>query len=169
MNPQEPQLQENSAKNVNAPEKPKENCKKGHHWRRPHFTSEELRVLRECKDESFYQRALPLGLTFGGAAYLGVKNGLLKPNAKFGAVPKVLLGVIAGYIIGKWSYKQKCAEKLMALPDSKIGAMIKQRQDQHSWYFTPAVMCPSTSFPAPKNMNNSNEQKINTDTTNDKQ
>lgn len=30
----------------------------------------------------------------------------------------------------------------MALPDSKIGEMIRQRKEQHSWYFTPTVMCP---------------------------
>ncbi|XP_061386524.1 OCIA domain-containing protein 1-like [Musca vetustissima] len=146
MKPQEPQITQETPvqQNLNTTESTKEDCRGGcQHWRRPHFTSEELRVLHECNQESFYQRALPLGLTFGGAAYLGVKNGLLKPNAKYGAIPKVVLGVIMGYFVGKWSYKQKCAEKLMALPDSKIGEMIKQRKEQqHSWYFTPAVMCP---------------------------
>ncbi|XP_013109832.1 OCIA domain-containing protein 1-like [Stomoxys calcitrans] len=92
------------------------------------FNEDELRVLHECKTESFYQRSLPLSTTFGLAAYLGVKRGVLTPNAKYGAVPKVILAAMLGYFVGKWSYRQKCAEKLMALPDSKFGEMLRHRK-----------------------------------------
>lgn len=54
--------------------------------------------------------------------------GYLKPNPRFGAVPKVIGAVIVGYLMGKVSYQGKCAEKLMALPDSKVGALLRNRR-----------------------------------------
>ena len=41
------------------------------------FSSEELRVFRECNAESFFQRSMPLGTAFGLAAYFGVKQGYI--------------------------------------------------------------------------------------------
>lgn len=52
----------------------------------------------------------------------------LKPSTRFGATPKVVVGVILGYFIGKFSYQRKCAEKIMALPNSKLGEMLKARK-----------------------------------------
>ncbi|XP_059613261.1 OCIA domain-containing protein 1 isoform X2 [Phlebotomus argentipes] len=92
------------------------------------FSAEELRVLKECNRDSFYQRSLPLSTALGMAAFLGVKRGFLRPNAKWGATPKVVVGVITGYFFGKFSYQQKCAEKLMRLPNSKVGEMLRQRK-----------------------------------------
>ncbi|XP_053961974.1 OCIA domain-containing protein 1 [Anastrepha ludens] len=93
------------------------------------FTAEELKALRECNSESFFQRSLPLGTALGVGAYLAVKNGFLQPNFKYGAVPKVMVGVIIGYFVGKFSYQQKCAEKLMRLPNSRLGELLKQRRE----------------------------------------
>ncbi|KAL1130912.1 hypothetical protein AAG570_012153 [Ranatra chinensis] len=64
----------------------------------------------------------------GIGTYYGVKGGLLQPNNRYGAIPKVIGSVVLGYIIGKVSYQGKCAEKLMALPDSKLGAMLRNRR-----------------------------------------
>ncbi|XP_075165863.1 OCIA domain-containing protein asrij [Haematobia irritans] len=99
------------------------------------FTTDELRVFRECNTESFFQRSLPLGTTFGVAAFLGVKQGILSPNIRYGAAPKVILGVIVGYFMGKFSYQQKCAEKLMALPNSRLAEILRQRQQQRGGGF----------------------------------
>ncbi|CAD6998676.1 OCIA domain-containing protein 1 [Ceratitis capitata] len=96
------------------------------------FSSEEVRVLRECNTESFFQRSLPLGTALGVGAYLGVKNGYFKGNYRYGAVPKVVVGVIVGYFVGKFSYQQKCAEKLMRLPNSKLGELLQQRKQNGS-------------------------------------
>lgn len=93
-----------------------------------------------------------MGTTFGLAAYFGVKQGFIpvsytfnfsisnlkfictyfkfQPNVKYGAVPKVVLGVVLGYFVGKFSYQQKCAEKIMALPDSRLGEILRQRKNQ---------------------------------------
>ncbi|XP_018803386.1 PREDICTED: OCIA domain-containing protein 1-like isoform X1 [Bactrocera latifrons] len=42
------------------------------------FSADEIRVLRECNSESFFQRSLPLGTALGVGAYLAVKNGFVQ-------------------------------------------------------------------------------------------
>lgn len=92
------------------------------------FSPEELRVLRECNKESFYQRCLPFSAFLATSTYLGVKNGFLRPNVKFGATPKVAVAVVVGYFLGKFSYQKKCAEKLMQLPNSRLGEALRQKR-----------------------------------------
>ncbi|EDV56715.1 OCIA domain-containing protein 1 isoform X2 [Drosophila erecta] len=92
------------------------------------FSTEELKALRECNTESFFQRSLPFGTGLGLLAYFGVKNGYLQGHVKYGAVPKVVMGVILGYFVGKFSYQQKCAEKIMRLPNSHLGELLRQRR-----------------------------------------
>ncbi|GBP97684.1 OCIA domain-containing protein 1 [Eumeta japonica] len=107
------------------------------------FSPEELQVLKECNRESFYQRSVPIGTALGVSAYYCVQNGFLKPNPRFGAIPKVTMAVILGYFIGKMSYQRKCAEKLMALPGSYIGQLLRDSKA--------AKYNPSTN-PAPPSM-----------------
>ncbi|XP_037714658.1 OCIA domain-containing protein 1 [Drosophila subpulchrella] len=92
------------------------------------FSAEEVKALRECNTESFFQRSLPFGTGLGLLAYFGVKNGYLQGHGKYGAVPKVVMGVILGYFVGKFSYQQKCAEKIMRLPNSHLGELLRQRR-----------------------------------------
>lgn len=54
--------------------------------------------------------------------------GYIRGNIRYGAAPKVTMAVIIGYFLGKFSYQQKCAEKLMQLPNSQIGEMLRQRR-----------------------------------------
>lgn len=107
----------------NAPQRPQ------HPLANYHFSSDELRALKECDVESFFQRSLPFGTGCGLAAYFGVKHGYMKPNVKYGAVPKVVAGVMIGYFLGKFSYQQKCAEKIMRLPGSKLGEILRQKKN----------------------------------------
>ncbi|XP_068618294.1 OCIA domain-containing protein 1 isoform X2 [Battus philenor] len=93
------------------------------------FSPDELRVLAECNSESFLQRSLPFGTFLGLGTYAAVNSGHLKPNPRFGAFPKITLAVVMGYFIGKLSYQQACAEKLMALPGSYIGQILRDRRD----------------------------------------
>ncbi|CAG9860523.1 unnamed protein product [Phyllotreta striolata] len=92
------------------------------------FSPEEIRVLKECNKESFYKRCLPLSTLLAGSTYYAVKAGFLKGSPRFGPTPKVCVAVIVGYFIGKFSYQNKCAEKLMQLPQSKIGEMLRQKR-----------------------------------------
>lgn len=92
------------------------------------FSPEELKVLQECNREAFFQRSLPLGTVFGLGTYYAIQRGILKPGARFGAGPKVFIGVTFGYFLGKLSYQSKCAEKIMRLPNSRLADIIRQRR-----------------------------------------
>lgn len=61
---------------------------------------------------------------------LFVLIGFLKGNARYGAVPKIIAAAAVGYFAGKFSYQTKCAERLMQLPNSRIGEMLRQRRRQ---------------------------------------
>jgi hypothetical protein len=39
------------------------------------FSNEEMRVLRQCNRDSFYQRCLPLATILGVGTYFGVQSG----------------------------------------------------------------------------------------------
>lgn len=100
--------------------------------RQPYQLSpEEIRVLKECNSESFYKRCLPISTFLGTSTFLGVKNGFLRSNAKYGATPKVVMSVIVGYFLGKFSYQAKCAEKLMQLPSSHLGELLRQKRSRN--------------------------------------
>ncbi|VVC86317.1 unnamed protein product [Leptidea sinapis] len=92
------------------------------------FTPEELQVLQQCNNESFFKRSLPLGTLLGLGTFMGVQKGHFKASPRFGAFPKVTLAVIVGYFLGKISYQRACAEKLMALPGSYIGQLLRDKK-----------------------------------------
>ncbi|XP_026480302.1 OCIA domain-containing protein 1-like [Ctenocephalides felis] len=92
------------------------------------FSPDELRVLKQCNVEAFFERSLPLLTIFGTTTYMGVKRGFLSPSAKYGAIPKVLGAVAFGYFLGKFSYQNKCAQKLMQLPNSRLAQILRQRK-----------------------------------------
>jgi len=91
------------------------------------FTKEELAVLKQCNTESFFQRSMPIATFFGVGTWAAVQRGFLSGSAKFGAGPKVFAAVTVGYFIGKLSYQQKCAEKIMRLPNSQLAEMLKRK------------------------------------------
>ncbi|XP_063837709.1 OCIA domain-containing protein 1 isoform X2 [Ostrinia nubilalis] len=93
------------------------------------FSADELRVLGECNRESFFQRSLPLGTLLGLGTWSAVQSGHLRANPRFGAFPKLTLAVVVGYFLGKLSYQSACADKLMALPGSYIGQLLRDRRD----------------------------------------
>ncbi|XP_063239572.1 OCIA domain-containing protein 1 isoform X2 [Bacillus rossius redtenbacheri] len=39
-----------------------------------------------------------------------------------------MLGVVVGYFLGKFSYQSKCAEKIMHLPNSPLGEMLRRNK-----------------------------------------
>ena len=54
---------------------------------------------------------------------------------KWGPWPKVIFGSLVGYVIGKYSYQTKCAEKLMQLPNSELGRVLRERRGKASGEF----------------------------------
>lgn len=92
------------------------------------FSPEELAVLKECDMEAMIQRSIPLGTGFGVATWAAIQRGFLSASPKFGAGPKVLAAVITGYFLGKLSYQQQCAEKIMRLPNSRLAEALRKRK-----------------------------------------
>ncbi|KAL1456525.1 hypothetical protein WDU94_001249 [Cyamophila willieti] len=92
------------------------------------FSPEEMRVLNECNRESFFKRCLPLGSLLSFGTYYGIRIGYFKGHPKFGSVPKVAAALFVGYFVGKFSYQWKCAQKMMEIPNSKLGQMLRERR-----------------------------------------
>ncbi|XP_053311066.1 OCIA domain-containing protein 2 [Spea bombifrons] len=69
------------------------------------------KIMKECREESFWQRALPLSLGSMLVTQGLLYKGYLTPNKKFGALPKVALAGVLGFIIGKISYARVCQKK----------------------------------------------------------
>jgi len=89
----------------------------------------EMSVLRECQSESFWYRSLPLSGLLAAGTHFAVQQGIMRPNPNYGARPKVILGVIVGYFVGKFSYADACADKfLVQAPDSDIAEAVRQRR-----------------------------------------
>ncbi|XP_041791814.1 OCIA domain-containing protein 2 [Chelmon rostratus] len=73
------------------------------------------RVWRECQEESFWYRALPLSL--GSMAVTGglIYNGIWKSSKRFGPFPKLAAAGILGFAVGKASYVRTCRSKFQEL------------------------------------------------------
>ncbi|CAH2300159.1 OCIA domain-containing 2 [Pelobates cultripes] len=83
----------------------------------PAQRAEFSKIMKECKEESFWKRALPLSLASMLATQGLVYQGFLKPNKRFGSIPKVVLAGVLGFIVGKISYARTCQKKF-----EKVGA-----------------------------------------------
>merc|ERR1719392_242942 len=90
---------------------------------------EEQRVMAACQSESFWYRSLPVSGILAITAQVAVNSGYLKPSPRFGSRPKVALGSIIGYFLGKFSYVNECSDKfLIEAPDGHIAEMIRIRR-----------------------------------------
>jgi len=92
------------------------------------FTPEELKVMKECNRESFFQRCLPFSALLSTATFYAIKTGTLSASPRWGAIPKVTAAAVVGFFLGKFSYHKKCMEKFMALPNSKVGQLLRARK-----------------------------------------
>lgn len=89
-------------------------------WKCPmsdrHIHREDVRkVWKECQEESFWYRALPLSL--GSMAVTGglIYNGVWKSSKRFGPFPKLAVAGILGFALGKASYVGTCQSKFQEL------------------------------------------------------
>ncbi|OCT99489.1 hypothetical protein XELAEV_18005270mg [Xenopus laevis] len=69
------------------------------------------KVMKECKEESFWYRALPISLGSMLVTQGLVYKGYLSRNKRFGSLPKVALAGVLGYMIGKISYARTFQKK----------------------------------------------------------
>ncbi|XP_042324530.1 OCIA domain-containing protein 2 isoform X2 [Sceloporus undulatus] len=73
---------------------------------------EELAKIRQqCKEESFWYRALPLSLGSMLVVQGLVAQGVFKPNPKLGPLPKMALAGALGFAVGTMSYIRTCQKK----------------------------------------------------------
>ncbi|CAL4068341.1 unnamed protein product [Meganyctiphanes norvegica] len=94
------------------------------------FNAEEQKAFRECIKEAFYYRCVPFSFIGSAVAYIGLKAGYLKENSRFGFAPKMMGVALIGFVLGKLSYQNACAEKLMRLPNSPVGEALRKRKSQ---------------------------------------
>ncbi|CAG0919716.1 unnamed protein product [Notodromas monacha] len=92
------------------------------------LSQDELRVLQQCNVESFWYRSFPFAIGLSVLAHLGIQKGYWRGSPRFGSTPKVLLATLVGYIAGKFSYRDKCAEMIMELPNSRIAETLRRNQ-----------------------------------------
>ncbi|XP_029356402.1 OCIA domain-containing protein 2 isoform X2 [Echeneis naucrates] len=73
------------------------------------------KIWRECQEESFWYRALPISL--GSMAVTGglIYNGIWKSAKRFGPFPKLAVAAVLGYAVGKASYVGNCRKKFQEL------------------------------------------------------
>merc|ERR1719187_1921149 len=96
----------------------------------PQMSQADQKIIKECRDEAFYYRSLPLMVAMGGGTHALVKIGMLSPNPKYGSLFKCLAAAFFGDMIGTISYLPNCQKKFMADPNSLIGRSLRQRTGQ---------------------------------------
>ncbi|XP_030048062.1 OCIA domain-containing protein 1, partial [Microcaecilia unicolor] len=89
-------------------------------------TEEERRVFRECNEESFWYRSLPISAVSMLATQFLISRGTLTSSSRFGSIPKVAFAGACGYIAGKISYMKTCQEKFKRLENSPLGDVLRQ-------------------------------------------
>uniref|UniRef100_A0A3B4E0P3 OCIA domain-containing protein 1 n=1 Tax=Pygocentrus nattereri TaxID=42514 RepID=A0A3B4E0P3_PYGNA len=93
-------------------------------------TEEERRVFKECNQESFWYRSVPISVSSMALTQFLVSRGQLSSmysSPRFGSVPKVLFAGACGYFAGKLSYMKTCQEKFKRLENSRLGEALRQR------------------------------------------
>lgn len=96
------------------------------------LTAEEIAVLKECNRQSFYYRCVPFAVLSGIAIQWAVKAGYLTTHPKWGTVPKLVGACAVSYILGKWSYRHRCVDMILSLPNSPLAASIRRNRGRFS-------------------------------------
>ncbi|XP_046604433.1 OCIA domain-containing protein 1-like [Neodiprion virginianus] len=89
-------------------------------------TPDELKLLAECRGKSNVNGTIG-AITFGGLAYQSIKSLRLNVHPRFGIYPKVGVASVVGFFVGKITALPSCREKFKNLPDSPIGAIMRQK------------------------------------------
>ncbi|XP_053314412.1 OCIA domain-containing protein 1 [Spea bombifrons] len=89
-------------------------------------TEDERRVFRECNEESFWYRSVPIATISMILTQGLVSRGILTASSRFGSAPKVAFAGFCGYLIGKVSYMKNCQEKFKRLENSPLGEALRQ-------------------------------------------
>ncbi|XP_015268359.1 PREDICTED: OCIA domain-containing protein 1 isoform X3 [Gekko japonicus] len=91
-------------------------------------TEDERRVFRECNEESFWYRSLPMSAMGMLVTQMLIKKGILSTHSRFGSFPKLAFAGLCGYLGGKLSYMRVCQEKFKQLENSPLGEALRLRR-----------------------------------------
>uniref|UniRef100_A0A8D0HPT3 OCIA domain-containing protein 1 n=1 Tax=Sphenodon punctatus TaxID=8508 RepID=A0A8D0HPT3_SPHPU len=94
-------------------------------------TEEEKRIFRECKEECFWYRSMPLSVVSMIATQVLLNKGFLTARSRLGFFSKVAFAGFIGFAFGKVSYIPVCMEKLKKLENSPIGELLQQKSRTH--------------------------------------
>lgn len=93
------------------------------------LSPKEIAIMAECRSDSFYYRALPLGLAFGTLTQAGIASGRIMAVGTAGKVVRIFAAGTLGYVLGKASYAGTCKQKFLdQAPDSNISRMLRGEQ-----------------------------------------
>ncbi|XP_050193813.1 OCIA domain-containing protein 2 [Myiozetetes cayanensis] len=88
---------------------------------------EVARIRKECKQESFWYRALPLSLGSMLVTQGLISKGVFSASPRFGPYPKMAIAGILGFAIGKMSYFGECQKKFEKIGMTPFGPQQKRR------------------------------------------
>ena len=95
------------------------------------LTKQEQDIIKQCRDEAYWYRSLPLSAVLGAGTMYAVKAGMLSASQKGGPWPKAIFAATIGYVAGKMSYASVCQEKFVReAPDSSIGRAIRKARGE---------------------------------------
>ncbi|KAM7167353.1 OCIA domain-containing protein 2 isoform 1-T1 [Macrochelys suwanniensis] len=87
-----------------------------------HINRKEVeRISRECRNESFWYRGLPLSLGSMLITQGLIYNGFLSSNPRFGSLPKIAFAGAFGLAIGTMSYIRVCQRKFQSIGVQPFG------------------------------------------------
>ncbi|XP_036238694.1 OCIA domain-containing protein 2 [Molothrus aeneus] len=88
---------------------------------------EVARIIKECKQESFWYRALPLSLGSMLVTQGLISKGIFSASPRFGPFPKMAIAGVLGFAIGKMSYMGECQKKFQKMGIAPIGPQQKRK------------------------------------------
>ncbi|XP_072262350.1 OCIA domain-containing protein 1-like isoform X2 [Pyxicephalus adspersus] len=89
------------------------------------LSEEEVKVVMQCRTESFWYRSVPFSALSMAATQVLISKGFLTTSTRFGALPKVAFAGFMGFVFGKVSYMNVCKEKLMKLENSHLAEQLR--------------------------------------------
>ncbi|XP_054488925.2 OCIA domain-containing protein 2-like [Agelaius tricolor] len=88
---------------------------------------EVARIIKECRQESFWYRALPLSLGSMLVTQGLISKGIFSASPRFGPFPKMAIAGVLGFAIGKMSYMGECQKKFQKMGIAPIGPQQKRK------------------------------------------
>ncbi|XP_030126912.4 OCIA domain-containing protein 2 [Taeniopygia guttata] len=85
------------------------------------------RIIKECKQESFWYRALPLSLGSMLVTQGLISKGIFSASPRFGPYPKMAIAGILGFAIGRMSYMGECQKKFQKIGIAPFGPQQKRK------------------------------------------